>query len=136
MIEDDSKYYAPDAEFIEALAQAAIASLPTMTCQAASVITLKVQDFISDEHFEELGLEDPYELSGLYQSVMPNDRLGDEQRIAHPVIWLFRRPILDEWSERGNICLADLVKHVLVQELAHHFDWDDRDIAALDPLPD
>jgi predicted Zn-dependent protease with MMP-like domain len=47
-------------------------------------------------------------------------------------IWLFRRPILDEWADRGNVTLEDLVRHVLVHELAHHFGWSDADIASID----
>ena len=47
-------------------------------------------------------------------------------------IWLFRRPILDEWSERGNVTLGQLVAHVLIHELAHHFGWSDAEIAAID----
>jgi predicted Zn-dependent protease with MMP-like domain len=47
-------------------------------------------------------------------------------------IWLFRRPILDEWAARGDETLGHLVAHVLVHELAHHFGWSDDDIAAID----
>jgi predicted Zn-dependent protease with MMP-like domain len=52
---------------------------------------------------------------------------------APDIIWLFRRPILDEWAARGDVGLAELVGHVLVHELAHHFGWSDGDIAAIDP---
>ena len=48
------------------------------------------------------------------------------------VIWLFRRPILDEWAERGNVSIAELVSHVVVHELAHHFGWSDDQIAVID----
>jgi predicted Zn-dependent protease with MMP-like domain len=47
-------------------------------------------------------------------------------------VWLFRRPILDEWIERGNIPLDRLVLHVLVHEIAHHLGWSDEDILAID----
>ncbi len=55
-----------------------------------------------------------------------------DQPAQPDVIWLFRRPILDEWADRGDVTLADLVAHVLVHELAHHFGWSDDDIAAVD----
>jgi predicted Zn-dependent protease with MMP-like domain len=48
------------------------------------------------------------------------------------VIWLFRRPILDEWSERGDVSISDLVAHVVIHELAHHFGWSDEEIASID----
>ncbi|HBS21113.1 metallopeptidase family protein, partial [Thalassospira sp.] len=47
-------------------------------------------------------------------------------------IWIFREPILEEWRDRGDIDLADLVTHVVVHELAHHFGWSDADIAHID----
>ena len=42
------------------------------------------------------------------------------------------RAILDEWVDRGNVTLAELVTHVLIHEFAHHFGWSDDDIAAVD----
>ncbi len=47
-------------------------------------------------------------------------------------VWLYRRAILDEWAERGDVALDALVAHVLVHELAHHFGWSDEDIARID----
>ncbi|WP_372839596.1 metallopeptidase family protein, partial [Phaeovulum sp.] len=47
-------------------------------------------------------------------------------------IWLFRRPILDEWIARGDVALGTLVAHVMVHEMAHHFGWSDDDIAVID----
>ena len=55
-----------------------------------------------------------------------------EQVTRPDVIWLFRRPILDEWAERGDVSIQDLVGHVVVHELAHHFGWTDEQIAAID----
>ena len=47
-------------------------------------------------------------------------------------VWLFRRPLLDEWADRADVTLEALVAHVVVHELAHHFGWSDDDIAAID----
>ena len=110
MNDDDIKFYAPDAAFIEALAKAAIASLPDDKRAAAGLVTLLVQDFVSGEHLDAMGLQDPYELNSLCQK-------------SPDTLWLFRRPILDEWAERGDICLADLVSQAVLAELAGHFEW-------------
>ena len=120
MSDDETKFFAPDAAFIKALAQAAINSLPSDMCAAANLIKLCVQDFVSDEHLDVLGLEDPYELTSLCQK-------------SPDTLWLYRRPILDEWAERGDICLADLVIQTVFLELADHLGWRDDQIAA-DPL--
>lgn len=115
MNDEDSKFYAPDAALVLALAQAAIGSLPEAFRAQSQRVGLKILDFVPDDQFEDLGLEDPYELAALFQS-------GPE------TLSLFRRPILDEWAERGDVCLADLVTHIVVQELADHFGWKDAEI--------
>ena len=51
---------------------------------------------------------------------------------APDTVWLFRRPILDEWAGRGDVTLSALIAHVLVHEIAHHFGYSDDDIAAID----
>lgn len=124
---------APDADHIAALAEAAIAGLPAPYRAAARQVALRIEDFASDEMLAELGLENPFELTGLYEGTpLPEKSVADQP--LHPdLIWLFRRPILDEWIERGNVTLQELVSHVLVHELAHHFGWSDDDIAAIDP---
>lgn len=133
MMDEPPKFYAPDLALIEALALSALAGLPETYRRAANEIVLRIEDFVSDDHLEDMGLEDPYELTGLYQGTPLTEKSVSDQPIGPDVIWLFRRPILDEWAERGDICLADLVTHVLVHELAHHFGWSDEDIAAIDP---
>lgn len=117
MTDIDTKYYAPGADFLLALAQATVANLPDPFRAKAKSVTLLVQDFVDGEHFADLGLEDPYELVSLFQN-------------TPDTLWLFRRPILDEWAERGDVCLADLVAHILLPELAAHFGWEDAEIAA------
>ena len=96
---------------------AAIASLPQGFRTAASLVALKVQDFVTDDHLEAMGLADPYELTSLCQK-------------SPDTLWLFRRPILDAWAERGDVCLADLVSQTVFLELADHFAWSGSEIAA------
>ena len=76
--------------------------------------------------------EDPFELTGLYDGVALTARGVDDLPGPPDTVWLFRRPILDEWIDRGDVALEALVAHVLVHELAHHFGWSDEDIATID----
>ena len=79
-----------------------------------------------------MDITDPYELTGLYDGIPLTQKSSADQPLQPDMIWLFRRPILEEWAERGNIPLGELITHVLVHELAHHFGWSDDDIAAID----
>jgi predicted Zn-dependent protease with MMP-like domain len=124
---------APDLAQIESLARDAIASLDTAYRLAAESIVLRVEDFAPDDVIDAMDLTDPFELTGLYDGIPMTEKSVMDQPMGPDVIWLFRRPILDEWAERGNVALRDLVSHVLIHELAHHFGWSDADIAAIDP---
>jgi predicted Zn-dependent protease with MMP-like domain len=48
-----------------------------------------------------------------------------------PLVFLYRRAILDEWIERGDVTLSELVAHVLVHEIGHHFGLSDEQMDAL-----
>ena len=129
---DWSPVTAPELDDIARLAQAAVAELPAAYRAAAAAVALRVEDFASDEMIAALDLHDPFELTGLYEGVPLTEKSVTDQPHGPDTIWLFRRPILDEWVERGDIALGDMVAHVLVHEMAHHFGWSDDDIAAID----
>ena len=123
---------APGLDEIEAMAQAARAALPAAFAAGARAIVLRVEDFASDEMLDELEIEDGFELTGLYDGIPLTQKSVMDQPMGPDVIWLFRRPILDEWAARGDVALGTLVAHVMVHEMAHHFGWSDADIAAID----
>ena len=123
---------APDAGEIEMLARAALEALPDAFVPAAAGIALRVEDFAPDTLLDEMGIEDAFDLTGLYDGIPMTEKSVSDQPAQPDTIWLFRRPILDEWAGRGDVTLSDLVAHVLVHELAHHFGWSDDDIAAID----
>ncbi|PJF09439.1 metallopeptidase family protein [Pseudorhodobacter sp. MZDSW-24AT] len=124
---------APDLALIDTLAQEAIADLPAPFRAAALQVRLRVEDFAPEAILAQMDIDDPFELTGLYEGIPLTEKSSDDPPMQPDVIWLFRRPILDEWLDRGDVTLQDLVTHVLVHELAHHFGWSDDDIARIDP---
>jgi predicted Zn-dependent protease with MMP-like domain len=123
---------APDLALIERLAGEAVLGLPEPYRSEAMRVALRVEDFAPDDLLDAMDLTDPFELTGLYEGVPLTEKSVTDQPGQPDVIWLFRRPILDEWAERGDVSLAALVNHVLVHEIAHHFGWSDDQIAAID----
>lgn len=117
---------------IAALAEQARAALPEPWAGPAAAVAIRVEDFASEAVLGAMGIEDPFELTGLYEGIPLTERSVMDQPLGPDVIWLFRRPILDEWVARGDVALDDLVAHVLVHEMAHHFGWSDADIALID----
>ncbi|MEM8958854.1 MAG: metallopeptidase family protein [Pseudomonadota bacterium] len=133
MTEDTSRYgAAPSTREIEALARAVFDTLPPAFAGPAREVGLRVVEFAPDHVLDELQIEDAFGLTGLYDGIPMTQKSVMDQPQQPDVIWLFRRPILDEWAARGNVALSDLVAHVTVHELAHHFGWSDDDIAAID----
>ncbi len=123
---------APALEDFEALVAAAQAALPPEFRSAAAGIAVRVEDFPPDALLDEMEIDDPYDLTGLYDGVPLTEKSAFDQPMQPDTIWLFRRPILDEWAGRGNVALGELVTHVYVHELAHHLGWSDADIARVD----
>ncbi|MEM7441671.1 MAG: metallopeptidase family protein [Pseudomonadota bacterium] len=114
------------------MAAAAYAALPATFRTHAGNLVIRVADFPPDDVLAEMGAEDPYQLTGLYDGVALTQQSVLDAPSLPPAVWLFRRPILDEWAERGDVALDRLVAHVLVHEVAHHYGFSDEDIAAID----
>lgn len=124
--------YPPSLAEIEALAHAARDALPDAFRPAARGVVIRVEDLAADAFLEELGIDNPFELTGLYDGIPLTQKSVMDSPLQPDTIWLFRRAILDEWVDRADIALEALVAHVLVHEMAHHFGWSDDDIAAID----
>ena len=123
---------APSLALLEQLAHEAISTLPEPVREPATHIRLRIEEFPDEDILDELQIDDPFELTGLYDGIPLTEKSTADQVIKPDVIWLFRRPILDEWCERGDVSIQELVSHVVVHELAHHFGWSDEDIANID----
>ena len=122
---------APDAAQLEALADAALARLPAgFRAQLHGVVVL-IEDFADDDILAELGIEDPFELTGLYSGRPMGQQENRMPGELMPVIHLFRRPLLDEWIETG-VGLEALITHVIVHEVGHHFGLSDEDMHAIE----
>jgi predicted Zn-dependent protease with MMP-like domain len=123
---------APSLDDLAELAEAAFAALPDAFRALAGEVIFRVDDFPDAEVLADLEIEDPFELTGLYHGV-DLARRSVLDPAPHPsMVFLYRRPILDEWAERGDVTLAELVTHVLVHEIGHHFGLSDDDIEAIE----
>lgn len=119
----------PSLDDIEALARDTLSKLPEPFAGYLRDVVLIVEDFPAEDLLADLGIEDPFELTGLYTGRPAETEMftGD----LPPMIHLFRRPILDEWAETG-VPLGDLVAHILIHEAGHHFGLSDEDMEWLE----
>jgi predicted Zn-dependent protease with MMP-like domain len=123
---------APSLDDFAALAEAAFAALPEKFRRLAGEVVIRVDDFASEDVLDDLGIEDPFELTGLYQGVDLSRRSVFDPSPEPSRVFLYRRPILDEWAERGDVALGELVAHVLTHEIGHHFGLSDAAIDAIE----
>lgn len=126
----------PSLEDIERFARDTLAALPEPFRVHAAQVALLVEDFATDEILDDMGIEDAFGLTGLYDGVPMTEKSVSDPYPKPDSVWLFRRPILDEWAERGDIGLATLVAHVVIHEFAHHFGWSDAEIERIAPWRD
>jgi predicted Zn-dependent protease with MMP-like domain len=122
---------APDAEAIEAIARATIARLPTAFAQHLGDVVLLVEEFADEETLAALGIEHPLDLTGVYHGRPVGEKSSMDSGVMPDRIHLYRRAILDEWVETG-VRLDDLVAHVTIHEIGHHFGLSDADMHALE----
>ena len=123
--------YAPDAAEIERLADAAIAKLPEHFRVHLANVVLRVEEYADDEVLEALGIEDPFELSGLYSGRPLDKQSSWVSGELPPMIHLYRRALLDEWVDTG-VSLEALITHVIVHEVGHHFGFSDAQMHAIE----
>ena len=115
----------PNLDEMDRMAREVWAMLPASFRDLAGDVLIRVQDFADDEVLADLDIENPFELTGLYSGIDLTQRSIMDPAPSQPMVFLYRRPILDEWIERGDVELAELVAHVLVHEVGHHFGLSD-----------
>jgi predicted Zn-dependent protease with MMP-like domain len=122
----------PSLADLERLAEDAYARLPDAFRRLCEGVIIKVDDFPDDETLDEMECETNFDLLGLFRGT------GMAQAGAVPhtgefpnMIWLYRRPILDYWAEHEET-LGQIVTHVLVHEIGHHFGLSDADMEAIE----
>ncbi len=121
----------PSAADFETAAAAVLARLPDVFRRELTDVILRVEEFATREQLDSLGIEDPYDLTGLYEGVAMIERSQWDIDGLPPVITLFRMPLLAEMEETG-VTFAALVRHVVIHEAGHHFGLSDDDMHALE----
>ncbi len=130
-IHGDVQGLAPDAAAIEAIGRATIARLPAEFRVHLGDVVFAIEEFADEETLAELGIEHPLDLSGVYQGRPLGEKSSMDSGAMPDRITLYRRAILEEWIETG-VRLDDLVAHVTIHEIGHHFGLSDDDMHALE----
>lgn len=121
----------PSAADIETIADREYKRIPAVLRSQVDAVVIRVDEFPNDEVQKDMALESPFDLLGLYQGVsLDQSGVGDVRQDVD-MIYLYRRPLLDYWIETGD-ALEDIVRHVLIHEIGHHFGLSDDDMERIE----
>ena len=123
----------PSARQFEIIARETIARMPDELRDKLTGVVLEVPEFATKEQLASVEIDDPYELTGLYDGTPLTEQSVWEPTQMPPVISLFRQPLLREMEETG-VGFEELVRHVVIHEAGHHFGFSDDDMYALEEM--
>ena len=124
----------PTLDDFEQMAAAAFASLPQKFRELSGNVPCAIADFPDEDTIREMELESEFDILGLFRGVgLPQGGATPFTGQLPNQVWLYRRPILDYWaeSEHGET-LGEIITHVLVHEIGHHFGFSDDDMEAIE----
>ncbi len=119
-----------EAEF-EARVQDAFLLLPEVYRTACKGVAVRSQSLPSTETLQALGIEDPMGLLGLYHGVALTQKSVFDLAGMPDTVLIYRLPILAYAEEKG-LPVNDVIKHVLIHEIGHHFGFSDDDMEAIE----
>jgi len=122
---------APSLVDFEILAGEVYRGLPKKFRVLCEGLVIRIEDFATDEILDDMNIDDPFDLLGLFQGIGLPFRTESAPLHMPNMIWLYRRPILDYWSDHDE-ALGAVVAHVLVHEIGHHFGLSDDDMEAIE----
>jgi predicted Zn-dependent protease with MMP-like domain len=117
----------PTAADIEDMARDAFATIPERLARHTDGVVIRVDEFPDEETCREMDLESPFDILGLYRGVSIDHKSVTDPGALPDMIFLYRRPILDYWVETREP-LYDIVRHVLIHEIGHHFGFSDAEM--------
>lgn len=121
----------PSLADIEDIAHEAYARIPYELRRYVTDVVIRIEEFADEETQDEMDLESPFDLLGLYRGVSLDRQSVTDARQEPDMIFLYRSPILDYWCETGDD-LTRIVRHVLIHEIGHHFGLSDEDMERIE----
>ncbi len=121
----------PSLSDLQGIARETYASIPMELRRCTQDLAIRVEDFPDDDVIEDMGLESPFDLLGLYQGIDLTSKSVMDVPQEVDMVYLFRRPILDYWCEAEED-LAQIIRHVLIHEIGHHFGFSDEDMERIE----
>jgi predicted Zn-dependent protease with MMP-like domain len=126
---------APSLTEFEVIATEAFRHLPSKFLARCEGVVIRVEDFATDEVLDSMEIASELDLMGLFQGVGLPFQSESAPGAMPNMVWLYRVPILLYWAEHDET-LGQIITHVLVHEIGHHFGLSDDDMVEIERLAD
>jgi predicted Zn-dependent protease with MMP-like domain len=107
----------------ENLVEAALRKLPRPFREKLANIAVVVEDWADDETLEDMGIEPPDTLYGLYRGIDLTRRDSFYGNVLPDTIHIYQGPIEEDCDDPEE--MAELVRDVVAHEVGHYFGLDD-----------
>jgi predicted Zn-dependent protease with MMP-like domain len=107
----------------EALVQKAMTRLPRTFKDKIKNVLVVVEDWPDDETLEEMGIEPPDTLYGLYRGVDLTRRDSGYGNVLPDTVTIYQGPIEEDCDDEAE--MAQLVRETVIHEIGHYFGLDD-----------
>jgi predicted Zn-dependent protease with MMP-like domain len=122
---------APSIGEFEVIATEAFRRLPEGFRVKCEGVIVRVEDYATPEVLDSMSIESELDLMGLFHGVgLPQQSESTPAQMPN-MVWLYRIPILLYWAEHDET-LGEIITHVLVHEIGHHFGLSDDDMYGIE----
>lgn len=129
---DWTEIRAPSHEVFSQIAQQVWNNFPEDFKALAPEVIFYVEDLPPEELMDDLEIDSPYEVFGLFMSKRDHDNTVLSEEVPRTdVFWIFRRPLLDYWVDEG-LTLQEVIIRVLVTEMGQYFGLSDHERALVE----
>ena len=107
----------------ERVVERALRGLPRVFREKLKNIAVVVEDWADDETLEEMGIEPPDTLYGLYRGVDLTQRDSTYGNVLPDTVTIYQGPIEEDCEDEAE--MADVIRDTVVHEIGHYFGLDD-----------
>ena len=107
----------------EAVVERALRRLPRAFRDKLANIIVVVEDWADDETLEEMGIEPPDTLYGLYRGVDLTHRDSSYGNVLPDTVTIYQGPIEEGCESEDE--MAEVIRDTVVHEIGHYFGLDD-----------
>jgi len=107
----------------EAVAERALRRLPRAFRDKLANIVVVVEDWADEETLEEMGIEPPDTLYGLYRGVDLTRRDSSYGNVLPDTVTIYQGPIEEDCESEAE--MIEVIRDTVVHEIGHYFGLDD-----------